>query len=495
MSAPIPFDNLLARTVAQAGVPWQAHAAPQPAWLFFNAPLAQQLGLDAALLGSEQGLQWWSGREPLPGAAPLAQAYAGHQFGGFSPQLGDGRALLLGDFVGPTGQRWDLALKGSGPTPFARRGDGKAALGPVLREALVSEAMAALGIPSTRVLAALRTGETIRRERPLPGAQLVRVAASHLRVGSFEYFAARQDHDVLAALLAHAIERHDADLRAITDPAEQALAWLQAVGQRQARLVAQWWAVGFIHGVMNTDNMAISGETLDYGPCAFMEAYAPDTHFSAIDSHGRYAYDQQPLIAQWNLARLAEALLPLITGPEDSAARRDWAVARATEVVQGFDAAFGQHWQALGAAKLGLAADADPALLTDFLALLQAAQADFTLSFWHLAALVDEPQHPHPLLGTQSGWQPWQQRWHQAWQAQGAAATQARLRASNPLYIPRNHLVEAALDQALEHGSLAAFERLLQRVRQPFGAASEAPELWRSATPAEQRGYQTFCGT
>lgn len=493
---PIPFTNDFARELPEAGIAWQPLAAPQPSWLHFNAPLALELGLDAERLGGADGLAWFSGQVLPPGAQPVAQAYAGHQFGGFSPQLGDGRALLLGDALSPSGRRYDLAFKGSGPTPFARRGDGKAAVAPVLRELVMGEALHALGVPSTRVLAAVSTGDWVRRERALPGAVLTRVAASHLRVGSFELFAARQDRGTLSKLLAHALRRHDADLIGQGSEAELVLAWLDRVQQRQARLVAQWLGVGFIHGVMNTDNMTISGETIDFGPCAMLEAYEPGAVFSSIDERGRYAYGRQPSIAQWNLARLAESLLPLLG--EDS----ERAIAEATAVIDRFPAQFGAAWHQVFAAKLGLRRlpEDDASLAEDFLALLEAAEADFTLGFHALAELVprrDGTERVHPLLLDAPAWQTWQQRWHVALLRAGESVEQQRERllSANPWLIPRNHQVEAVLAAASDASDLAPLARLLAAVREPYSQRADRADLAAPAAREFTARYRTFCGT
>ncbi|MEX1165904.1 MAG: YdiU family protein, partial [Hydrogenophaga sp.] len=368
--------------------PWNPAPSAAPRWLALNTELAAELGMDAQALGSAEGLAVLSGCALPEGATPIAQAYAGHQFGHFSAQLGDGRALLLGEVVDAQGQRRDIAFKGSGRTPFSRGGDGKAAVGPVLREYLMGEAMQALGIPTTRALAAVATGETVRRERPLPGALLVRVASSHLRVGTFQYFASRQDVEKLTRLADYAITRHDPELLGQPD---RYLRFLRAVAERQAALIAQWMGVGFIHGVMNTDNMTVSGETIDYGPCALMNAYDPDTVFSSIDHNGRYAYANQPLIARWNLARLAEALLPLMGDDGDQA------VAQVTEVIDAFPALYQAQWLAVMRRKLGLtdkdrshsSASADAQLAEDFLAILHIHRTDFTQSFRALALAAE----------------------------------------------------------------------------------------------------------
>nr|WP_208300040.1 YdiU family protein [Aquabacterium sp. A08] len=505
MPALFPFDNSYARDLVGAYVPVVPQAAPAPRWLRFNHGLAQALGLDAERLAGDEGLAVFAGQVVPAGAQPLAQAYAGHQFGGFSPQLGDGRALLLGEVLDPQGRRHDIAFKGSGRTPFSRGGDGKAAVGPVLREYLISEAMHALGLPTTRTLAAVATGETVRRERALPGAVLVRTAASHVRVGTFQFFAARQDSATLQRLVEHVMTRHYPEL---ADSANPALALLRAAIDRQAALVARWMGVGFIHGVMNTDNTTLSGETIDYGPCAFMEAHDPDTVFSSIDHHGRYAYGNQPGIAQWNLARLAEALLPLMGADTDAA------VAQATEAVNAFPAVYQRHWGAVLRQKLGLrpradAPDAAPdsadlALGQDYLALLHSGQVDHTLGFRRLADVLRGQPAPwlalwqaETLAAAPAALQTWLTAWQQRLAQQGEAPAQVaeRLDAVNPLVIPRNHLVEAALDAATDRGDLQPFEALLAAITRPW-AADLADSPWaQPATPAQSAGYQTFCGT
>lgn len=490
------FDNTYARELTGLYVPWQPQPSPAPRWLRFNHALAQELGLDVDRLAGDDGLAVFAGQRVPAGAQPMAQAYAGHQFGGFSPQLGDGRALLLGEVLDPQGRRHDVAFKGSGPTPFSRGGDGKAAVGPVLREYLISEAMHALGIPTTRTLAAVATGETVRRERPLPGAVLTRTAASHLRVGTFQFAAARRDVNGLQRLLGYVTARHDPEL-AVSDTL--ALDLLRAVMKRQAALVARWMGVGFIHGVMNTDNMTLSGETIDYGPCAFMEAHDPETVFSSIDRDGRYAYGNQPGIAQWNLARLAEALLPLIdTNP-------DAAVEAATEVIHAWPSLYQPAWLGVFRAKLGLlpaghADEADRALATDYLQLLHTWQVDHTLGFRLLAALLrtgDATALAERLGPGTAAFQPWLALWQQrlAQQAGTLAEAADRMDDTNPLVIPRNHLVEAALDAATHDGNLRPFEALLAAIQRPFDPAQTGTVWAQPGTPEQTAGYRTFCGT
>ncbi|MBX3023650.1 YdiU family protein [bacterium] len=496
MSATAPelfrFDNTYARELAGCYAPVTPASVPAPALLRLNDALAAELGLDVAALDPDLGAAVFAGNVLPAGAMPIAQAYAGHQFGGFVPQLGDGRAVLLGEVIDRHGRRRDIALKGSGRTPFSRQGDGKAAVGPVLREYLIGEAMHALGIPTTRALAAVRSGEVVWREQPLPGALLTRVAASHVRVGTFQFFAARQRHDTVRALADYVIARHDPDLAG--DP-DRYLGLLRRVAARQAALVAQWMLVGFIHGVMNTDNMTVSGETIDYGPCAFMEAYDPATVFSSIDAHGRYAYGNQPAIARWNLARLAETLLPLID-PGSS----ERAIARASEVIDAFPADHGARWLAGARAKLGLADadDGDAALAADWLALLAAHAVDFTLAWRRLgdAAAGDEAPlaalFPDPAAPAS-----WLERWRRRATRDGrtGADRRAAMQRVNPLYVPRNQRVEEALAAASAQGDLGPFERLLEVVTHPF---AERPgwERWSEPAPREVTArYRTFCGT
>ncbi len=501
------FDNTYARDLPGFYTSWQPARVPAPQLLFFNDGLAADLGLDAAALQGEAAAALFAGNTVPEGAEPLAQAYAGHQFGGFSPRLGDGRALLLGEVVDTQGRRRDIAMKGSGRTPFSRGGDGKAAVGPMLREVLIGEGMHALGIPTTRALAVAGTGEHVMRELPLPGAVLTRVAASHLRVGTFQFFLAEGDTDKLRRLLDYAIARHDP---ALAGTPGQEMAFLRAVARRQATLIAQWLNVGFIHGVMNTDNMTISGETIDYGPCAFMEAYDPATVFSSIDHGGRYAYGNQPGIARWNLARLAETLLPLVADGDDEAAAKQ-AVAAATAVIDEFPVWVAQALLHGQRAKLGLLAPAatltaaddeeDARLVAAWLAQLQAQAVDFTLAWRLLAGAAEGDSEP---LRDQFRDREALDAWLLAWQARlardtaagGPAATEraAAMRRVSPRIIARNHRVEAALAAATE-GDMAPFDALLAAVRQPY---SDAPALTAYAQPApaaETLVYQTFCGT
>jgi uncharacterized protein YdiU (UPF0061 family) len=504
------FDHSYARELPAACEPWPPASAAAPRLLYLNEALATELGLDPALLRA-RGAELLSGNQLPDDARPVAQAYAGHQFGGFSPRLGDGRALLLGELVDRAGRRRDIALKGSGRTPFSRGGDGKAAIGPMLREALIGESMHALGIPTTRALAVVATGERVRREVALPGAVLTRVAASHVRVGTFQYFAARGELDTLRRLADYTIARHDPTLAGRPEPY---LGLLQAVARRQAALIARWMNVGFIHGVMNTDNMTISGETIDYGPCAFMEACDPATVFSSIDHAGRYAYGNQPHIARWNLARLAEALLPLMVADGDDKAEVGRAVARVSEVIDAFPAWYAAALLNGQRAKLGLAAatpadDAgDSQLVQDWLTLLQAQAVDFTLAWRHLAdAAHGEVPHGEQaaqlraLFADPAALDIWLARWRQRCACDEAAggphgtARAVAMRGVNPRVIARNHRVEEALAAASDHGELQPFHQLLAALRDPYGEAPALAPYAEPAPPEQTAGYRTFCGT
>ncbi len=472
------FDNSWIRDLPGSFLRLDPDPAPQPELVALNLPLAAELGLDGEVL-ARMGARWFSGVAQPQGAEPVALAYAGHQFGGFSPVLGDGRAHLLGEFLDAGGRRWDLQLKGSGRTPFSRGGDGKAALGPMLREYLISEAMAALSVPTTRALAVVTTGEEVLRDGgPLKGAVLARVAASHIRVGSFQFFAARGEGDKLKALADYAIRRHYPELWG--KPA-QYLDFLDAVIARQARLIAQWMGFGFVHGVMNTDNMAISGETIDYGPCAFMEEYAPGTVFSSIDRRGRYSFANQPHILAWNLARLAEAMLPILD--EDT----DKAVDLANERLEGIAALYQREWLAVMRAKLGLSGEdaGDAALVEDFLKLITGA--DWTLVFHRLAgAVAGDVSRLLPLLAGDDGLAAWIAQWR----ARLAPDAADLMRRANPAVIPRNHRVEEAL-AAANAGDMAVFEALLAAIRQPF----VANEAYMLPAPGDFGRYVTYCGT
>jgi uncharacterized protein YdiU (UPF0061 family) len=492
MPVRFPFDNSYARLPERLYARLDPTPVAAPRLIRVNSGLAEQLGIDPTELASPEGVEILAGNRVPEGAAPIALAYAGHQFGQFVPQLGDGRAILLGEVVGRDGLRRDIQLKGSGRTPFSRGGDGRAALGPVLREYLVSEAMAALGVPTTRALAAVTTGERVVRERVLPGAVLTRVAASHLRVGTFQYFAARGDVEALRVLADHAIARHYPEAAAAKHPTR---ALLDAVVARQAELVARWLLIGFIHGVMNTDNTSISGETIDYGPCAFMEAYDPATVFSAIDHAGRYAYGNQPRIAHWNLARLAETLLPLLGEDQEKA------VATAQESLSAFAPRFEAAYVAGLRRKIGLSTtrDGDAAVIQDLLTLMAENGADFTLTFRTLCDAAQGAEghaSVRALFADPAAYDAWAGRWHRRLDEEpdGPEARSAAMRAVNPVFIPRNHLVEAALNAAIEHQDFVPFEDLLDILSRPY---EDRPGSGRFAAPAapEERVRQTYCGT
>jgi uncharacterized protein YdiU (UPF0061 family) len=494
MNAPTPrffaFDNSYVRDLEEFYVHWKPTPATKPRLIRLNEELARELGADPVALASPAGIDALAGSLVPEGAEPIAQAYAGHQFGQFSPQLGDGRALLLGEVIDRNGERRDIAFKGSGRTPFSRNGDGKCALGPALREYLISEAMYALGIPTTRSLAVVATGDMVRRDRAQPGAVLTRVAASHVRVGTFEYFAAHQGPDQVKRLADYVIGRHYPALAASTQPYLDLLA---AVGERQAELVARWLGVGFIHGVMNTDNMTLSGETIDYGPCAFMETYSPSTVFSSIDSAGRYAYGKQAGIARWNLARLAETLLPLIDADTERA------VQAATAVIDALPERQAAHWLRVFRAKLGLDesgdAEADRVLIDDFLLVLKHNRLDFTVAFralFHAAA--GDATRLDALMAEATDFADWRGRW-QARQLTRPADLLSAMKRANPCYIPRNHRVEAALDAAVDHNDQAPFERLLAIIRAPFDERPADAEYAEPAPTEFTTTYMTFCGT
>ena len=483
------FDNSFARELPGFYVKGDADKAPGPVLLRLNQSLAEELGLDPDALASEAGVEILAGVRVPEGAQPLAQAYAGHQFGGFSPQLGDGRALLLGEIIDRDGKRRDIQLKGSGPTPFSRRGDGKAAIGPVLREYIIGEAMYALGIPTTRALAAVATGEFVQREEVLPGAVLTRVAASHIRVGTFEFFSARGETDKVKKLADYAIERHFPEL---LEEGEPYLAFFKAVMEAQAKLIAAWMNIGFIHGVMNTDNMAISGETIDYGPVAFMEGYAANTVFSSIDRDGRYAFGNQPPIAQWNLARLAETLLPLLDTDQQKA------VVIANESIGGFEKQFVAHWLDGARAKIGLttAVDGDLELINDLFSAMTGENVDFTLFFRRLSqAILNNDEPAQALFDNPATLEPWLARWRARSEQERLMPPEraAMMNRTNPIYIPRNHKVEEAL-LAAQSGDLTKMERLLGILEHPF---DEVAGLGEFAVPAPVGSgpYVTFCGT
>ena len=473
------FDNSYARLPDRFFARLPPTPVPSPNLVRLNLPLARELGLDPKALASPEGLEILAGNRVAEGSQPLAQAYAGHQFGNFVPQLGDGRAILLGEIVDTRGVRRDIQLKGSGRTPFSRGGDGRAALGPVLREYIISEAMYALGIPTTRSLAAVMTGEPVYRETALPGAVLTRVAESHIRVGTFQFFAARGDIDAIRLLADHVIARHYPD-------AKDYRALYERVIARQAALVAQWLCIGFIHGVMNTDNCSIAGETIDYGPCAFMDKYHPETVFSSIDQMGRYAYGRQPQIAGWNMARFGETLMPLFADDQDEA------VKLANESLATFNPAFSKALVGGLRRKLGLFTEqeGDGQLAQDLFNIMAEHGIDFTLMFRRLSkddaaarALYEEP----------TGFDAWLARWKVRCEAepQDDATRRAAMQAVNPAYIPRNHRVEEALAAATTDADFAPFERLLEVITRPF---DERREFAAYAEPPEgdTSSYRTY---
>lgn len=476
-----------------------SHQAPTPVaapeLIRINRPLARQLGISPEWLESEEGLQVLAGNRLAPGSNPIATVYAGHQFGGWNPRLGDGRAVLLGEVVDTQGHRYDMQLKGAGRTPYARSGDGRSPLGPVLREYIVSEAMAALGVPTSRSLAAVTTGERVLRQMPLPGGILTRISSSHIRIGTFQYFAGQGDLDAIRALADHVIDRHYPDAARAERPY---VALLQAVIARQAQLIAQWQQLGFIHGVMNTDNMLLSGETIDYGPCAFMDNYHPDTVYSSIDAGGRYAYANQPGIAQWNLAWLARVLLPLLDEDENSA------VQAAQQAIDGFVEQYQSAYDDIMRRKLGLSrSDSESkALVDELLELMAAADADYTLTFRRLAERAGPAEGENDRASVAAIFELPDSfaSWLEKWQARLAAETidpterQQQMLALNPAFIARNHLVEEAIRAANDNNDFQPFHRLVDRLAEP---CRYDPSDARYATPPrpEQVVARTFCGT
>ena len=479
----VTFDGRFAREFKEMAIPWRAEEAPDPHLLVLNEHLATELGLDPAFLRSPEGLLLLIGNAIPAEASPVAQAYAGHQFGWYAPRLGDGRALLLGEIGHADGQLRDIHLKGSGRTPFARNGDGQAVVGPMLREYIVSESMHALNIPTTRSLAVVATGRSVQRETLLPGAVLTRVASSHLRVGSFQYARSTGDIGLLRRLAEYALTRHH---RAAAEAENRYLALFQAVISAQASLVAQWMLVGFVHGVMNTDNMTISGETLDYGPCAFMEGFDPAAVYSSIDETGRYAYRNQPVVAEWNLARLAESLLPLLHDDQEQA------VELAVEALSEFRRQYSEAWSAGMKAKLGfregLEDEVTSPLVDELVALIQESRADYTSFFRNLgkaARGLTEPARGQVL--NPAGFDAWVRRWR------ALAPDADAMDRVNPVYIPRNHLVEEALTAATG-GNTGPLERLMDAVASPFDARPGL-ERYAAAAPESFGPYRTFCGT
>jgi uncharacterized protein YdiU (UPF0061 family) len=486
----LTFDNSYVRELEGCYAFTQAESKPAAHLLKMNHSLAEELGLEPDMFSPEEWGQFLSGSKVFPGAQPIAQAYAGHQFGSFSPQLGDGRALLLGEVIDRSGMRRDIQLKGSGRTAFSRSGDGKAALGPMLREYLMGEAMHHLGIATSRALAVVTTGEPVYRDEALPGAVLTRVAASHIRIGTFEYFASRGDISSLKRLADYTLKRHYPELAG-----QPYIELLKAFSARLAGLIADWMGVGFIHGVMNTDNMTLSGETLDYGPCAFMEHYDPDTVFSSIDHQGRYAYANQPAIAQWNLARFAETLLPLLDKENDRA------ITLATEVVREFHTHYTSAWLAVMRRKLGLQQtdDEDADLAKDFLEAMFSGQADFTLSWRALADFAEghDASIRHLFIANQNKLNDWLPRWRARLDREHRQTDTivSDLRRANPYLIPRNYLVEQALEAASSDGDLQPFNSLCSALSAPYDE-KDAFQQYAIPAPREHTAqYQTFCGT
>ncbi len=492
MSIPFPFDNTYARLPARFFARVLPTPVRAPRLIRVNEALAARLGLDPDLLASEEGVEVLAGNRVAETSEPIATAYAGHQFGMFVPQLGDGRAILLGELIDRGGVRRDVQLKGSGRTPYSRGGDGRAALGPVLREYVVSEAMAALGIPTTRALAAVTTGEVVMRETVLPGAVLTRVASSHIRVGTFQFFASRGDVEGLRLLADHVVARHYPEAARSEQPYR---ALLDAVIRAQAELIARWMLVGFIHGVMNTDNMSVAGETIDYGPCAFMDAYDPEAVFSAIDRYGRYAYFRQAAIGEWNLARLAECLLPLLS--EDT----DAAIVEAEQALDAYRPIFERAYQGGLRRKLGLLTEreGDAELVRDLLQAMGENGADFTLTFRRLSDAAtgqEDCASVRSLFANPSAYDEWVLRWRQRLEQEPADAATRRsaMLAVNPAFIPRNHRVEAVIRAAVDEGDFAPFHELLAVLSNPFDT-QPAFAQYENPPADDERVLQTFCGT
>jgi len=485
------FDNSYARLPERFFARLPPTAVAKPGLIRINAELAAELGIDPLWLSSTEGVQAMAGNFVPEGAEPIATVYAGHQFGSWNPRLGDGRALLLGEVIARDGQRFDIQLKGSGRTPYSRGGDGRAPLGPVLREYIVSETMAALGIPTTRSLAAVTTGETVYRDAALPGAVLARVARSHIRIGTVQYFYSIKDHEALKLLLDHVIGRH---YPAVAGEAEPCLALLRGIIERQASLVAKWQMLGFIHGVMNTDNMLLSGETIDYGPCAFMDAFDPGAVYSSIDHGGRYAYRNQPAVAHWNLTCLAQAMLPVLHEDEPTA------IATAQEALAEFPGLFERAHQAELNRKLGFAQDSEQVreLGADLFQLMAAGQTDFTLTFRRLTELasVQESHSIRHLFEFPEAFNPWLERWRSllAQDAMDATQRSALMTRANPVLIPRNHLVEEVISAAVLNADFAPFHHWVDALKNPYVFA---PGLERYAHPPrpDEIVQATFCGT
>jgi serine/tyrosine/threonine adenylyltransferase len=489
---PFQFDNSYINLPELFYRPCAPTPVAAPGLISLNVELAAELGLVTQGPDHAAFAQWFSGNQLMAGSQPLATVYAGHQFGGFNPQLGDGRAILLGEVIDIHGQRRDIQLKGAGRTPWSRGGDGRSPLGPVMREYLISEAMYALGVPTTRALAAVTSGEKVYRDEALPGAILTRVAASHIRVGTFEYFAARGDTENLRLLASYVIERHYPSARDSDNPW---LSLLDAVVDSQLSLIARWMSIGFIHGVMNTDNVLVSGETIDYGPCAFIDGYHPQTVFSSIDTRGRYAYQMQPAICQWNMARFAESLVPLLDDDQESA------LAMATQVIRSMMPRYEQAWLMRMRAKLGLHTEqqADKQLAEDLLAAMDANDVDFTLLFRSLCEAAADPLQavaPAQLFASSPDWIRWAERWAErlAAEPQHNAGRAESMRAVNPAVIPRNHRIQQAIDNATESADFSDFERLKRILATPYQDHPEDAD-WLGPPPADQQVCKTFCGT
>lgn len=485
-----PFDNSYARDLGGLWLKATPLPVSDPQLIRFNHQLADELRLDVSAFDDDTLAALLSGNRLPDGAEPLAMAYAGHQFGHFSPQLGDGRAILLGEVVDRQGMRRDIQLKGPGRTPFSRGGDGRAALGPVLREYLVSEYMHAVGIPATRALAAVLTGDPVYRETVKPGAVLTRVAASHIRIGTFQFFAARGDVASVKRLADHVINRHYPEAR---EAAQPYAALFEAILDRQAALIAQWTAIGFVHGVMNTDNMAVSGETIDFGPCAFLDHYDPHAVFSSIDEGGRYAFSNQPVIAQWNLARLAETLVPLVSDDQDEAVRL------LSPLLESFPGRFEKFRLVAMRRKLGLssAKDGDAALIRRFLDLMQLQTVDYTVAFHALTGLPGAAPEPFlQLFADRMGAEDWVNGWLKrlGQEPYDLAAASAMMRAANPPLIPRNHRIEQAIRAAEDDSDLAPFQQLADALSRPFGMKAEDAAFRQPPQPGEHV-TKTFCGT
>lgn len=491
------FDNSYAKQAERFYSPQAPVTVPSPELIRINTDLAAELGIDPQWLASPEGIATMAGNHVPEGAEPIATVYAGHQFGGWNPQLGDGRAVLLGELVANSGIRYDWQLKGSGRTPYSRGGDGKSPLGPVLREYILCEAMAALNVPTTRALGAVTSGELVFRDQALPGAVFSRVAQSHIRVGTMQYFAARQDTDAVQDLSDYLIDRH---FPAAAQASNPILAMLNEIISRQATLIAQWQSIGFIHGVMNTDNMLLCGETVDYGPCAFMDSYDPATVFSSIDRNGRYAYGNQPSIAHWNLAQLAQALLPILDNSPD--ASEESAITLAQQALDAFPELFLKAYQNIIKDKLGLNSfsEADDPLYQDLLTLMKQEKADFTLCFRRLAELADEAEcinsSVRELFDFNDSFTPWLQQWRQRLieDTQTPAQRQAQMFKANPVFIPRNHLVQEAITAAERNNDFSFFNQLVDVLKTPH---TFDPEKLRYAMPAKpnEQVLQTFCGT